>query len=217
KDDNDKIWSQYKYPSVYSDYHSPRHYKMFTTDIPVFNLFTAQALGTQGWNAPWLDIARKFFLWGVSKEFFPGRDNERILDYMIALESLLVIDNDFISKQIRERAAALHPITGIKELINKFYAFRSIIAHGSKLNSKAIDYINKNMDNFEDIVRCLLLKAITLCPSDEDKRNVFLLSLYKITDKDRAEKIIADYKKIKLSKIQHAIRSELGTTRGRPE
>lgn len=75
---------QYQYPMVFSKYRSPHHYKMSEEEIPIFNSFHMEAAKWTGWHSEWFKVARRYFLWGGSKRFHPGRDNERILDYMIA-------------------------------------------------------------------------------------------------------------------------------------
>jgi hypothetical protein len=98
---------QYQYPMVFSQYHSPQHYKMSEEEIPIFNAFYVEAAKWPGWHSEWFKIAKRYFLWGGSKEFYPGRDNERILDYMIALEASFVPESDFVSRRLRERTAAI--------------------------------------------------------------------------------------------------------------
>jgi hypothetical protein len=84
-----KQFSQYKYPMVFSEYHSPEYYEMSDDDIPKFNKFFSDAPHWKGWNSSWFKISKNYFLWGSSKEFHPGRNDERILDYMISLEAVL--------------------------------------------------------------------------------------------------------------------------------
>lgn len=194
--------AQFKYPMVFSYYHSTFYYEISGTEIPALNTFINETPYLPGWNSKWLKIAKRYFLWGGSKEFYPERDNERILDYMIALESVLVSEGDFISRRLKERAANLFTGTDeqkniIRELIKKFYGYRSILAHGNELSSVDISYIIISRVLFENTVRDILKMVIKNCPLDTQAREAFLKDRYDITDQDRVRKIISDIKAIK--------------------
>ncbi len=202
-----KLLSQYQYPMVFSQYHSQYHYKMTEEEIPAFDGFFEQAPRWEGWYSEWFKIARRYFLWGGSKEFHPGRDNERILDYMIALEALFVLEGDFVSRRLRERAAAIYEgsedeKSSLKKMLNEFYGIRSALAHGDALSPEQTMVLKEKRLEFEDGVRRLLRKILENCPASEDGRRRYLSGLYDISDVERAEKIISDFGAIKDAKIK---------------
>ena len=184
--------SQYPYPRAFSSYRSSFHYKMSEVEIPLFNEFFKEVRKWPGWNSSWFKIARRYFLWGGSKEFRPGRDNERILDYMIALEASYVFEMDFVSRRLRERTAGILGGTekeqsGFRKRINDFYGIRSTLSHGSPLSSRQVGIIKKESLLFEQDVRQLLKSILRNCLSDENKRREHPRELYDISDHERAK------------------------------
>lgn len=210
------VLSQYQYPMAFSEYHSPYHYKMSEDDAQTFNVFHKETPKRPGWSSQWFKIARRYFLWGGSKEFHPGRDNERILDYMIALEALFVHEADFVSRRLRERAVAILggsevEKSSLRRMLNEFYGIRSTLAHGDALSPEQIMILEKKRLDFEDGVRRLMRKALENCPPSEDERRRYLSGLYEISDVERAEKIISDFRAIKESKIRRELLKKLSS------
>jgi hypothetical protein len=211
---------QYEYPMVFSKFHSPHHYRMSEEEIPRFKAFYKEAPKWPGWGSEWFKIARRYFLWGGSKEFHPGRDNERILDYMIALEASFVPEGDFISRRLRERAVAIlggaeDEKASFRKMLNEFYGIRSALAHGNALSPEQTMILEKKRLDFEDGVRRLMRKVLENCPASEDERRRYLSGLYDISDVERAEKIISDYGAIEDVKIKDELlkRLTISTTR----
>ena len=195
---------QYPYPMAFSTYRSPFHYRMSVEEVGLFNEFFREAPKWPGWNAPWFQVVRRYFLWGGSKEFHPGRDNERVLDYMIALEAAFVFEGDFVSRRLRERAAAILGETKLlKNRIKEFYDIRSAIAHGNVLSAKQISLLRENGRLFEDDIRKLLKETLKNCQTDDAPRRKYLRRLYDISDSGRAEKIISDFRPIKNLEIKN--------------
>jgi len=206
------LLSQYRYPMAFSGYHSPFHYKMSEDEIPIFNEFYRQAPKWPGWDSEWFKIARRYFLWGGSKEFHPGRDNERILDYMIALEASFVPEGDFVSRRLRERTGAIlggDERASFKKMINEFYGIRSALAHGDALSPEQTMILNEERLKFEEGIRRMLRKILKNCPASEDDRRKYLSGLYDISDVERAEKIISDFGAIKDAKIKGELMKKL--------
>jgi hypothetical protein len=208
------VLSQYQYPMAFSEYHSPYHYKMSEDDAQTFNVFHKEAPKRPGWSSEWFKIARRYFLWGGSKEFHPGRDNERVLDYMISLEALFVPEADFVSRRLRERAAAIHGGTEdeksrLKKMLNEFYGIRSALAHGNALSPEQIMILENKRLDFEDGVRRLIRKVLENCPASENERRRYLNGLYDISDKERAEKIISEFGAIRETKIRSELLKKL--------
>jgi hypothetical protein len=210
------LLSQYQYPMAFSEYHSPYHYKMSENDVQTFNVFHEKAPKRSGWRSEWFRIARRYFLWGGSKEFHPGRDNERVLDYMIALEALFVPEADFVSRRLRERAAAILGGTEddksiLRKMMNEFYGIRSALAHGDVLSPQQSMNLEKKRVDFEDGVRRLMRKVLENCPASEDERRRYLSGLYEISDDERAKKVISDFGAIKETKIRSELLKKLSS------
>jgi hypothetical protein len=209
------LLSQYRYPMAFSSHRSPSHYKMSDDEIPVFDKFFGQAPRWSGWHSEWFKIARRYFLWGGSKEFHPGRDNERILDYMIALEASFVPEGDFVSRRLRERMATIlggseDKKSSFRKMMNEFYGIRSSIAHGDALSPEQTVILERKGEEFEDGVRRLLRKILENCPAREDERRRYLSRLYDISDVERGEKIISDFNAIKDNKIRNDLLIKIG-------
>jgi hypothetical protein len=205
---------QYEYPMVFSKFHSPHRYRMSEEEIPSFKAFYKEAPKWPGWGSEWFKIARRYFLWGGSKEFHPGRDNERILDYMIALEASFVPEGDFVSRRLRERGAAIlggseDEKSNLRKMLNEFYGIRSALAHGDALSPEETMILKEKSQEFENGVRRLLTKILENCPASENERRRYLNGLYDISDKERAEKIISDFGAIKDTKIRNDLSKKL--------
>jgi hypothetical protein len=198
KDPDGNISHQYPYPMAFSNYHSPCHYKISEEDVIKFNKFSEEVSECAGWNSEWFKITRRYFLWGGSKEFFPGRDNERILDYMIALEAALVPETERVSLRLRKRAAAIlgGDNKNIKNRINNFYGVRSTLAHGNALSRKQIKILETQSFFFENDVRELIKSTLKNCLSNENARKKYLCKLGDISDEEKGDKIIEDFKSI---------------------
>jgi hypothetical protein len=206
--------SQYPYPRAFSTYTSPFHYRMTEEEIPAFNAFYVEAAKWRGWDSEWFKIARRYFLWGGSKEFHPGRDNERILDHVMALEAAFVPERDFVSRRLNERMTALLGGTqgersSFRKMMNEFYGIRSALAHGDTLSSKQIMILKGKRLEFEDGVRRLLRKILENCRAGENERRRYLSELYDISDVERAKKIISDFSAIKDAKIRNELLKKL--------
>lgn len=201
------LLSQYQYPMAFSIYRSPFHYKISEEDIPLFNEFFEDVPKWLGWNSSWFKIARRHFLWGGSKRFHPSRDTERILDYMISLEASFVSETDFVSRRLRERTASIlggseKDKSRFKKEMSVLYAIRSALAHGNPLSSEQTRFLKEKRPSIEENVRRLLKNILKSCPSSAGDRRSFLSDLYDISDYDRAEKVISDFKAIKDTKIR---------------
>lgn len=208
------LLSQYQYPMAFSEYHSPYHYRMSEEDVTTFNVFYAKVPKWPGWGSEWFKIARRYFLWGGSKEFHPGRDNERVLDYMIALEASFVPEGDFVSRRLRERGTAIlegskDEKSSLRKMLNQFYGIRSALAHGDALSPQQTMILEKKRPDFEDGVRRLIRKILESCPAREGERRKYLSGLYDISGAERAEKIISDFGAIKEKQIRSDLLKKL--------
>jgi hypothetical protein len=190
---------QLPYPVMVSTTTTLR-YEIDIEECPSFDAFASEIVSQENWSSSWFKIARSFFLYGGGKEHNPAHDQlDRIVDYMTALEATLVPESDFVGRRLRERAVKL--LNGIeledqKRLLRDFYAIRSTIVHGSKIDTKQRAALN-NIDAFETIVRDVLVSALRTIPSNDDDRNNFLKQLFPICDQTRAEQVFNDFCKIK--------------------
>jgi hypothetical protein len=131
--------------------------------------------------------------YGGAKEFDPYHaELDRILDYSIALESVLTFEKSFVSRLMRKRAAALLGLDGgeatkVKKLVNTFYGYRSTFAHGTHLDIPDPQAFHKQMDEFEVVVRRVLKKALEAIPPDDAGRQQSLRGLYSVSDSDRLQ------------------------------
>lgn len=201
---------QYPYWAM-SDIHTILPYRMEQDVCPKWDEFAAEIPTYEGWNSIWFKTARSFFLSGGAKEFNVYWDRlERIVDYMVALEATLSTETDYLRRRLSERAIKLLGLTETNRdeklrLLKKFYDFRSSIAHGSQVSEKNKDFIKSNRDEFESIVRSILVEAIRSLPSDESQRKSQLSQLFDISDEDRCEKISTDFFRISDTRARYKL------------
>jgi hypothetical protein len=139
---------------------------------------------------------------------------DRVVDYMIALESTLVPEHDFVGRRLRERAARLlHDDRGaedkIKDLIRKFYDIRSTIAHGSPLSGRQRKILTDRSEEFERSVREVLVEALKQLPADQNKRKGQLAELWPLTDEERAAKLTQDFNAIRSDEVKRDLLARL--------
>jgi hypothetical protein len=98
-----------------------------------------QLVRTPAADSTWFSVAKRYFLYGGAKEFNPYiGELDRIVDYAIALEAVLMFEHDFINRLIKRRAGALLKLSAeqserASRLLRDFYGYRSTIAHGDPL------------------------------------------------------------------------------------
>jgi hypothetical protein len=182
---------------------SPFHmYEMQNNECSQFDEFASEIMFRKNWHSPWFQTARRFFLYGSSKEFNPKiSEVDRIVDFMIVMESILVPERDFVGRRLRERAASLlktHDIdySGTKRLLRDFYELRSTIVHGSDVSSFKNVIKNKHIE-FENIVRKVIIEAVKVLAEDDAHRQKYLKGLFDVSDNDRANKVYEDFCAIK--------------------
>lgn len=188
---------------VMANVHSAHKYEFQSEECTDFDEFSCEIKSLRNWSAVWFQTARRFFLYGGGKEYQPRHHEvDRIVDYITALESVLVPERDgFIGRRLRERAVSLLGLTEIgrdntKRLLRDFYDVRSTIIHGSDISSITPDIFKKNID-LEIVLRKILVIALRVLPEDEKGRVSYLKTLFDVSDEDRAEKVFSDFCKIK--------------------
>lgn len=192
---------QQQYPTMV--YTTPTHsYKIEPDECFEFDKFASDLLSQSNWSSSWFKIARRFFLYGGGKEYNPRHDEvDRIVDYMTALESILVPEKNFVGRRLRERAVALLKnivinLDDSRSLLREFYNVRSTVVHGSSIISFKDTLLKRNMD-FEAVVRKIIVEAVKTVPSDENSRKGFLEQLFDVCDQTRSEKVLSDFFSIK--------------------
>jgi hypothetical protein len=200
EDPNSELSSQLPYPAmVYT--HTTNRYEIESKECTTFDSFASEILSLPNWSSVWFKTARRFFLYGGCKEYNPRHDLvDRIVDYITALEAILVPEKDFVGRRLRERAASLLEnhnveIDDTKCLLRDFYSVRSTVVHGGDISSFKNNILNRNME-FEDIVRKIIVEALRVLPVG-DNREKFLQNLFDICDQTRGEKVFNDFCSIK--------------------
>jgi hypothetical protein len=219
-----ELLRQFAYPPVISEGPSSQKYKFGASDIPNFEAFAKQMRSGPGWSSSWFRVARRYFLWGGSKEFNCVRDHpatwelERVLDYMVALEATLVPEKDFVSRRLRERGASiLTTDLAEREVIRKrlrdFYEIRSRLAHGDGANGSMQATLG-GMGEFERDIRGILAYGLSHFPADSEERNAALRAHFDIDDTDRARKVCDDFHHIKDEGAKESLVAHLGKLAG---
>ncbi len=163
-------------PSVHS-------YKIKPEECSEFDKFASKLLSRSNWSSSWLKIARRYFLYGGGKEYNPRNNQvDRIVDYVTALESILVPEKKLLKKRLIERAVELLKTTSLdlddtSVLLGEFYNIRSKVVHGDSIVSFKDTVLKRNMD-FESIVRKIIIEAVKRVPYEENSRKEFLKQLF---------------------------------------
>jgi len=186
-----------KYPErVISDFISTSYYEINQSDCVGWDAFAKNLVSSRAWTSPWFSIARRFFLYGGSKEFSSDwRQVDRIVDYMIALEAVLVPETDgvFLKRRLQKRGAKLCPDVP-ETLLGEFYNIRSSIVHGSPLEWKLTQTLTQ-MPAFESAVRRLLATGLSEIAADQEGRQAKLSDLYDPSNAEPEEKAFADFER----------------------
>jgi len=205
-----QLCAQYPYRAI-SEISTTFPYRMSQEECPKWNAFAQELRARPGWASPWFSVARRFFLYGGAKElnFYKEpqtgieiNEVDRIVDYTIALEATSVPEKDFVGRCLRERAALLVRKSEadrgkIKRLLRDFYDVRSTIAHGSPLSDDQRALITRDRNEFESVVRDILVEGLRNLPADEEGRKKLLQGLWRPSDADRAQKVFEDLGRIK--------------------
>jgi hypothetical protein len=186
---------------VMSDISPSQNYQLQAQECSQFDEFATKISSQKNWESAWFQTARRFFLYGSSKEFNPRHNLiDRIVDYMIVMESILVPEKDFVGRRLRERSISLlndfNPDQNDpKLLLRDFYEIRSRIVHGDNISSNS-NVLHRNVE-FENIVRKVIIEAIKTFPEDDSERMDFLKQLFDVCDGDKATQVYQDFCSIK--------------------
>lgn len=180
------------------DLFSASSYQFSQAECARWDTFASELTRLESWNSSWFRLARRFFLFGGSKEFVVGGEMDRIVDYMIALEAILVPERDFVSRRLRERASCLLTDDGaVRNLLRDFYDLRSTIAHGSELSDEQLTLAGKGMASFEGLVRRLMTNGLRYLHVDYERRTKQLAQLFEVADESRTEEILKHFNRMR--------------------
>ena len=146
---------------------SASRYSFEKKEIDEFNTFRKNITSSIGFRNKFFQFALEHFMAGVDKVFFYRIQGlGRIVDYVIALESLFLIDNKkyFLRGTIAERVSKFMNDEDVRVLVKKMYDERSNIVHGNYVNREGTAWEVKKqemktlMDKFEVLIRSILIK-----------------------------------------------------------
>ncbi len=186
-----------RYPHrIMSEVSTVHHFVFSAPDVPTWDRFAEDLLHCQPWTTRWFSTARRYFLFGSSKEFnIPEEEVDRVLDYMLALEAVLVPEKDVhIGARLRHRGTQLLKMDEIqgkeaRRLLGEFYGIRSTIVHGDALSSRQLTILERDMQEFETIVRSIIQAALYQLSDDDIYRKSLLKSFYDVTNAERVEEL----------------------------
>lgn len=179
----DQQFSQYPYWAI-RPAETLGSYRFSAEDCPRFDAFSEELSQRPAFSSGWFQLAYRYFLYGSGLELNPRFDLlDPIINYVIAMESCLVIERDFVSRRIRERAAALTQNDAVSRHVNKLYDIRSRAAHGSSLSGTLREFLQKNRQMLEETVRSVLVSSLRQLPAAN--RSEVLKQLFDVTDADR--------------------------------
>jgi hypothetical protein len=183
--------------------HTTHMYNIQSEECPDFDTFANEIRSQKNWSSTCFQTARRFFLYGGGKEYNPKHNEvDRVVDYMTALETILVPERDgFIGRRLRERAVSLlrhHNIDrdDTKRLLRDFYDVRCAVVHGSDISPFKSGILTRNID-FETVVRKIIVEALKALPDSDNDRVAYLKQLFDVSDQNRTEKVYSDFCSIK--------------------
>jgi hypothetical protein len=193
-DETDIFFQPYR--AMSPRFNSTLPYRFGQDEISAWQDLATDLPQREAWNSIWFKRARRFFLNGGGIEYNTYfSELDRIVEYMSALEVVLVPEKDFyIGSRLRNRACALLNLANedkreASNLLREFYNIRSTIIHGSPLREEQLATAGDQREAFEQIVRDVLKAAIRVLPSDDEQRQEQLQAYFDVTDADRASEI----------------------------
>lgn len=195
--ENGKLLSQLPY-RIMAQIHTTQKYQLESEECVTFDNFAKEMGSQRNLVTSWFKTARRFFLYGGGKEFNPFHDEvDRVVDYLTALEALLVPERDFVGRRLRERAVSLLNESNadsedVKQLLKGFYNVRSAVVHGSNISDFKKGILKRNGD-FESVVRRIIIQALKTLPENDKDRKAYLKNLFDVSDQDRSEQAFSDF------------------------
>ena len=212
-------WAMVPYP-IFASVNKGSPYTIGEAHLPQLRESLLELPNLPAWGSPWLRVARSSFLLGSSTEFNPQHAAtnrwiiRRVLDFVVALEAVLVPEGDFVGQRLRGRAARLLDIPdrergAFDKRLKCLYAIRSNLAHGALPKRGETKRLLAEMPVFEDEVRLLLCAALRTVPCGDNDRETFLRGLYDVDDKDIADDIRRRFARIKSADVRRQLIREI--------
>jgi len=179
--------------SFYDPYSSARpsffKYDLGQDDIENFNNFRDKITNKVGYGNKFYEFSLNHFVSGINKSFFYRIENlERIVDYVVALESLFLIDNKlyFLRRTMAERISRLLKDDSVKKIVKYMYDERSNIVHGNSIDLaknkwlKKREKIKAHMQGFEELMRKVFVRLFDHNFSEKEEMVKFMAQLYDV-------------------------------------
>lgn len=170
-------------PSVYK-------YSFNIEEIERFNAFRKEVISKSGYKNIYFEFALNHFMSGVDRGFHGIRGFEKIIDYVIALESIFLIDNKryFLRRAIAERVAKLLKDEGVKDAVKYIYDERSNIVRGNYIGidfngtqwSEKKERVAYFLEIFERTIRRVFIVLFDFNFSTKDEAIKFMEQLYSV-------------------------------------
>ncbi len=127
------------------------------------------------------------FMDGTNKYFFYRKEAlQRIVDYVMALESLFLLDHDhwFLRRRLAKRISTFLDEERYGSVVKKMYDERSNIVHGNYIDidksgeEKLLKRLEENMIHFECIMRLVFNKMLDIQFTSIDELRKYMKDLY---------------------------------------
>lgn len=186
-------------------------YPFADTECSVWDTFADAARASPAWSSAWFRVVRRFFLYGSSKELNARFQYvDRFVDYAVALEAALAPEQDFSSRRVRERAAAIIGGTDdrrdvVRSTIRFVYDLRSTIGHGRELSPAQQVRLETEEMSTEQAVRDVLLATLIRVPPNDPERREFLAAIWDVPSDARTQKVTEDLRALSDSERQRVL------------
>lgn len=158
-------------------------------EIETFSKFGTKIANKIGYKNQFYGFALNHFMSGVDKGFLYRMDKlEKIVDYVVALESLFLIDNKpyFLGSTLAKRISRLLKDHIAKKTVKFMYDVRSRIIHGDYIELpenrglKEIEKMKAHMPRLERLMRKVFVKLFDYDFSSREQIVEFMEELYTV-------------------------------------
>jgi hypothetical protein len=164
-------------------------YDFIQDEIENFNDFRNNKNIEVGFKNKYYQFPLDYLMSGCNKAFhYSIMHLERVVDYVVALESLFLIDNkmNFLRRTISERISRFLEDDDVRGIVKFMYDERSNIVHGNNIGlsendeTKKMNKIRIHMPGFEILMRKVFRKLIDLNFSNKKEIVSFMEKLYDV-------------------------------------
>lgn len=165
-------------------------YQFEQKEIEAFNNFRSDLTKKIGYRNNYFSFALEHFMSGIDKGFFYRIGSlGRIVDYVMALESLFLIDNKmyFLRRTIAERIARFLEDNTTKKIVKCMYDVRSNIVHGNYIDLTKEEWVKEKqkiqpvVESFEHLIRKVIIRLFDFNFSNKDDIVKFMEGLYDVS------------------------------------